>query len=181
MSWWLSRSFLWRYLRPFVVFICCIIDLFTNYVTNNTCLVFKIMLWQLIPNRFSQMCNLFKKLWLEVSSEVITKAIVSKRGKCCSWRNLWKSLSAQLSATVFLPRKIFLHFLTKFNSFLPSVPSQLFRRTCSFLLKNLTWQLVIPIPNVLFYIYGVTYTLFLFPLWPLNILRHLIGWKLKEI
>ena len=28
------------------------IDLFTNYVTNNTCLVFKIMLWQLIPNGF---------------------------------------------------------------------------------------------------------------------------------
>ena len=55
---------------------------------NNTCLVSK---W-CDDNRFSYRCTLFIKVWFKVSREIITLVIASKRGECCSWRNLWKGL-----------------------------------------------------------------------------------------
>ena len=71
---------------------CYWIGLFINYVTNNTCLVLK-----RLPRWLSPLRPLIILLWKEYISrkiqwELVAIALFRKRGKCCSWRNLWKGL-----------------------------------------------------------------------------------------
>ena len=77
------------------------------YIKWSICgflIIFKVSMW---VNGLSILEIFFTRVWFKVSREIIITVIVSKRGKCCSWRNLlWKKPISSILFTVRLTYEI---------------------------------------------------------------------------
>ena len=117
------------------------IGLFINYVTNNTCLVLKRLSWWLSPLRPRIILLLKEYISRKIFGKLVVIAFFRERGKCCSWRNLWKGLFfafefVRIEGITFPTRNIFPK-MSKLSTFLfenPKLQSDI--KACSLRVKE---------------------------------------------